>query len=64
MSIADGNRAVRLIFIAKNLSEHIQTAAMTGATAQKHIFITVGDFLQDFQGFHWEEQGMLGGTRN
>lgn len=27
--------AVRLIFIAKNLSEHTQTDAMTGATAQK-----------------------------
>lgn len=39
MSIADGNRAVRLIFIAKNLSEHTQTAAMTGATAQTHIYI-------------------------
>lgn len=56
--------AVRLIFIAKNLSEHTQTDAMTGATAQNHIFIKVGDILQDFQGFHWEEQGMLGGTRN
>lgn len=33
MSIADGNRAVRLIFIAENLSGHTQSAAMTGATA-------------------------------
>ena len=64
MGIADGNRAVRLIFIAENLSAHTQTAAMTGATAQKHIYIKVGDILPDFQGFHWEEQGMLGGTRN
>lgn len=58
-----------LFFIAENLSEQTQTAAMTGATAQKHIYIyiyifKVGDILQDFQGFHWEEQGMLGGTRN